>query len=90
MVLCVPVLLRMLRVCYEFAPFYTYSVGRCTDSGGTITLSVMVKEPGYQDGRSDIGGWSCYLFAGLTPLTNTINVDWLSIKVNYCLSLCQF
>ena len=55
-----------------------------------MTLSVMVKESGYQAGRSDIGGWICYLVAGLTPLTNSINVNWLGIKVNYCLSLCQF
>ena len=48
-----------------------------------MTLSVMVKEPEYQDGRSDIGVWSCYLFAGLTTLTNSINVDWLGINVNY-------
>ena len=52
-----------------------------------MKLSVMVTAPGYQDGRSDIGGWICYLVAGLTPLTNSINVDWLGIKVNYYLSL---
>ena len=61
---------------------YTYSVGRCTDSGGRMTLSVMVKEPGYQDGRTDIGGWSCFLAVFITPLTNSINVDWLGIKFN--------
>ena len=40
--------------------------------------SVMVREPGYQDG-TDIGGWTCYLVAGVTPLTNSINVDYLGI-----------
>ena len=74
--------------CLKISSLCIYSVGRCTDSGGTMTLSVMVKEPGYQDGKSDIGGWICYLVAGRTPLTNTINVDWLGIKVNYYLSLC--
>ena len=54
------------------------SVGRCTDSAGRMTLSGMVKEPGYQDG-SDIGRWSCYLVTGLTPLINNINVEWLGI-----------
>ena len=62
-----------------FVPLHIYSVGRCTDSGGTMTLSVMVKEPGYQDGRTDIGGWTCYLVAGFTPLTKNINMDWLGI-----------
>ena len=43
-----------------------------------MTLSVMVREPGSQDGRSDIGGWTCYyLVAGYTPLTNNINMVWL-------------
>ena len=59
--------------------FCIYSVGRCTDSSGRMTLSVIVKEPGHHDGRSDIGGWSCYLVTGLTPLTNSISVDWLGI-----------
>ena len=45
-----------------------------------MTLSVMVKEPGNQDG-SDIGGWRCFLAVLITPLTNSINVDWLGIKV---------
>ena len=48
-----------------------------------MTLSVMVREPGYQDGRSDIGGWTCYLIAGLTPLTHTTNVDWLGIILRH-------
>ena len=48
-----------------------------------MTLSVMVREPGYQDERSDIGRWNCYLAAGITPLANNIDVDWLGIKVNY-------
>ena len=52
-----------------------------------MTLSVIMKEPGYQDGRSDIGGWTCYLVAGFTSLTNSVSVDWLGIQVNYC--LCQ-
>ena len=44
-----------------------------------MTLSVMVKEPGYQDG-SDIGVWGCYLVTGVIPLTNNINLNWLGIK----------
>ena len=63
---------------FEDSPLYLYSVGRCTDSGGRMTLSVMVKEPGYQDG-TDIGEWTCYLVSGVTPLTNSIYVDWLGI-----------
>ena len=47
-----------------------------------MTLSVRVKEPGYQDRRSDIGGWSCFLAVLITPLTNSINLDWLGTKVN--------
>ena len=48
-----------------------------------MTLSVMVKAPGYQDGRSDIGGWTCYLVAGDTPLYKNLNIDWLGIIMNY-------
>ena len=63
-----------------------YSVVRCTDSGGTMKLSVRVKEPGYHD-ETDIGGWTCYLVAGVTPLTNSINVDCLGIILRHSL-LC--
>ena len=45
-----------------------------------MTLSVMVREHGNQDG-TDIGGWTCYLVSGVTPLTNSIYVDWLGIQV---------
>ena len=47
-----------------------------------MTLSVIVKEPGYQDG-SDIGVWTCYLVVGVTPLTNKNSVDWLGIILKY-------
>ena len=50
-----------------------------------MTLSVMVREPRYQDGRSDIGGWTCYLRVGFSPLTNAITTDWLGIFFNILL-----
>ena len=73
----------MYIVYQECSLIYLYSVGRCTDSTGRMTLSVMVKEAGFQNGRSDIGTWSCYLSVTVTPITNSINVDWLGTKVNY-------
>ena len=51
-----------------------------------MTLSVMVREPGYQDG-TDIGVWSCYLVVPIPPLINTINMDWLGINPVYCIFL---
>ena len=47
-----------------------------------MKLSVMVREPGYQDG-TDIGRWTCYLVAGFKPLTHTINVDWRGIILTH-------
>ena len=57
---CAPGQLLSVLVNNEQHKRTLYSVGRCTDSGKTMTLSVIVKEPGYQVG-SDIGGWTCYL-----------------------------
>ena len=52
-----------------------------------MALSVMVREPGYQDGTA-IGGWTCYLVAPYTPLTNNINLNWLGIIIS--LLCCTF
>ena len=41
-----------------------------------MTLSVMVRESGYQD----IGGWTCY-FAVNPALTNTVTMNWLSNRI---------
>ena len=49
-----------------------------------MKLSVRVKEPGYHD-ETDIGGWTCYLVAGVIPLTNSINVDCLGIILRHSL-----
>ena len=65
---------------HHLIPVLFYSVSRCTDSTGRMTLSVKVREPGYHHGRSDIGEWTCYLVTGVAQLTNNFNVDWLGIK----------
>ena len=74
---CSPV--QLLSINSEQHKHTLYSVGRCTDSGGTMTLSIMVREPGYQDGRTDIGGWACYLVVPNNSITNSIYVNWLGI-----------
>ena len=47
-----------------------------------MSLSVMVREPGNQDG-TEIGVWSCYLVVPIPKLINTISIDWLGINPVY-------